>query len=373
MLSAIVIATIGGTGLGFQPVMVSALIEAGDFDANAAGYTASAEVFGIATTNLAAVILGNRFNWRALCLVGLFLMIAGGGGSLLAGTDVGTMLAARFISGLGAGLLISRGYAAAGLTRNPDRMLGYLLAASTAHVALGSMLLPSLSALWGMQAIFIAFGLMTLAGLPFVRWMPARADAVIGQYHSGSRLNERVAALLAVGLLFTGLGVLWPYLFQIGLSMGTDADEASVGLTISHIAAFGGALLAAQAGRLMSAFAMSVLAMAVTLGSILLLPVLSGGLAYALLASGFNGASNTAIVLTLGAVAAADVDGRWIAAAVALQTIGLAFGPALAARIMSEQNFLLPELLSAALIAVSCAAAIVAAYQARHRSTPART
>ncbi len=49
----------------------SALIEAGGFDASAAGYIASAQVFGIATTNLAAVILGNRFNWRALCLIGL--------------------------------------------------------------------------------------------------------------------------------------------------------------------------------------------------------------------------------------------------------------------------------------------------------------
>jgi hypothetical protein len=278
------------------------------------------------------------------------------------------MIAARLISGFGAGLLTSSGYAAAGMTRNPDRMFGYILAAATAHAALTSLLLPGLAISWGVQTIFIYFGILGLIGLPFLKWIPVSTNTQVMQLHSGSKLSERLAALLAVVLLFTGLGVLWPYLFQIGLNMGAGVDGASIGLTSSHLAAFGGALLAGYAGRLIPAFAMFLLAMAVTIGSILLLPVLSGALAYAILASGFNAGSNMAIVLALGAVAQADVNGRWIAGAVMLQTLGLAIGPALAALVMTGSDFQMPEILSVVLIAGSCIAGIFVALQARHRS-----
>jgi hypothetical protein len=369
-LSAIVIATIGYAGLGFQPVLVSSLIEAGEFSPDAAGYVASAEVFGIAAASLATALKGNQLSWRLQCFAGLMLLIAGVVASVMAGSDVPGMMAARFISGLGSGLLISRGYAAAGLSPNPDRMLGYLLAASTAHVAVGSLLLPKLIAQWGLATIFIYFGVLACTGLPFIRWIPVRSINTTELKHSGSTLTERLAALVAAALFFMGLGVLWAYLFQVGLSMGASADEAAAGLSVSQIAAFGGALVAALAGRKIPAFSMLLFAYVVTIGSVSLFPMLSGGLAYAVLAAGFNGGSNTAMVLVLGAVAEADIDGRWIAAAVASQTLGFAFGPAMAALMMSDKNFLIPEIMSVALILASCAATIIAALAVRSRRTP---
>ena len=367
VVGAIAVATIGLAGLGFQPVMVAALIGAGKFSAEAAGYAASAEVFGIAATNLATALVGKGVSWRLQSIVGIFLLICGGAASVAAEHATAPLMVARFISGLGSGVLISRGYAAAGLSRNPDRLLGYLLATSTAHVAVGSFLLPRLIPQWGLSAIFIYYGLLALVGLMFVRWMPVGVDAAVERQHSGSSLMERVSALAAAAFLFTGLGVLWAYLFQIALSMGAGADEAAVGLSISQIAAFAGALIASLAGRKVPALAMLLTALVITTGSVTMFPVLTGALAYAVLAAGFNGSSNTAMVLVLGAVAEADINGKLIAAAVTAQTLGFAFGPALAALFVKNGNFLVPEIMSATLITASGIASIVVALARRRR------
>ncbi len=364
----IALAVIGLAGLGAQPVVVSTLIEAGGYDVRTAGYVASAEVFGIALANAATTFGAARVSWRLLCGIGLALMLLGSALSLLAGAAVSHMMLARAVSGLGSGLLISRGYAAAGLTRDPDRMLGYILATSTAQTAIASYCLPILAAAWGVSVIFYYFAALAAFGVLFLKRIPVGADAAILSSHSGSSLAERVAALLAAASLFLGLGVLWAYLFQIGLTMGATTAQAAAGLTLSQVAAFVGALIAAFAVRWIPAIGLKLGSILITIASVALLQVLSGGMAYAVLASGFNGASNTTMVLALGAVAAADVDGRWIAAAVTLQTLGFAFGPAIAAQIVRSDDFHMAQSLCIALLVV-CAAATCAAFVLSRRRT----
>ena len=162
--SSITLALIGLAALGVQPVLVSMLIEVAHFSDSGAGYIASAEVFGIAATNAATTLAGHRWNWRKLCVVGLLLMIAGNLASIFSGADAGSLMLSRFASGLGSGLLISRGYAAAGLARNPGRMFGYILAVSTAQVAAASFLLPRWSATGGVNVVFQYFVVLAVIG-----------------------------------------------------------------------------------------------------------------------------------------------------------------------------------------------------------------
>jgi len=351
--SFILLATIGLASIGLQPVLVSSMIEHSGFAPGAAGYIASAEVFGIAATNLALTFMGARLSWRMLSAVGLLLILVGGAFSLFAAPVVELMMVARFISGLGSGLLISRSYAAAGLTPYADKTLGYILAASTAHVAAASFFLPLLAGRWGTAAIFLYFMLVALPGFSALQGMPRSAADGVRATRSGSRTAERFTALGAASLLFLGLGVLWPYLFQIGLDMGASPKQAAVGLTLSQIAAFVGALLAGLAGRIMPASVMCLLAVTVTAVSVLLMGQMTGSIPYSVLASGFNGASNAAMVLMLGAVALVDTDGRWMAAAVAAQTLGFAFGPAIAGVLVADGDYARAEFLSVVLLVFS--------------------
>ena len=205
--------------------------------------------------------------------------------------------------------------------RDPDRWLGYILAASTAQVAIASYCLPILAAASGISVIFHYFAALAVLGVLFLKQIPVGADVAILSSHSGSCLAERIAALVAAASLFLGLGMLWAYLCQIGLGMGATTAEAAAGLTLSQVAAFVGALIAAFAVRWIPAIGLKLGSLLITIVSIALLQFLSGGTAYAVLASGFNGASNTTMVLALGSVAAADAAGRWSAAAVTMQTL----------------------------------------------------
>lgn len=338
--------------------MVSSLIEQGAFSASTAGYIAAAEVFGVAISNAATTFTGARLSWRMLCGLGLMLMLVGTGLSV-ASDAAGLLMGARAVSGLGSGLLISRAYAAAGLTRNPDRMLGYILATSTAQIALASYFLPGLAAAHGLVVIFVYFGALTLIGFPLLRWMPVGADAAVQVLHGASTAAQRVIALTSAAFLFLGLGVLFAYLFQLGLNMGATTEQAAVGLTLSQIAAFVGALIAAFGVRWIPAIALHLGSLVITMVSIALFQFMSGGLAYAVLASGFNGASNTTMVLALGVVASLDVDGRWLAAAVTSQIVGFALGPALAAMVVSDDNYILAQYLSIAFLCISAVGTIV--------------
>jgi len=357
--SSIILALIGLAALGVQPVLVSVLIESGNFSYSSAGYIASAEVFGVAATNAATTFAGHKWNWKRLCALGLLLMLAGNLSSIISGSDTGLMMLSRFTSGLGSGLLISRGYAAAGLTRNPDKMFGYILAASTAHVATISYLLPRWTSVAGLNVIFQYLLVLAVVGCAFLRWMPVGTAARAFQKRvTQSSYAEPAFALASAGMLFLGLGILWPYLYQIGISIGIGSEAAAIGLSVSQVAAFVGALIAALGVRWVPAGSILIAGLIVTVASILLFQTAATSLGYGLLASGFNGASNTAMVLVLGAVAATDADGRLIAAAVTLQTLGFALGPALAAAVVADGNYLVAQVLSATLVLASLCAAI---------------
>lgn len=58
----------------------------------------------------------------------------------------------------------------------------------------------------------------------------------------------------------------------------------------------------------------------------------------AVLTAGFNGGNHAARVLVLGPLVEADIDGRWVVAGVALQTLGFAFGAAMAAMISGNNS-----------------------------------
>ncbi|MBT8446320.1 MAG: hypothetical protein KJO38_04170, partial [Gammaproteobacteria bacterium] len=67
--SAMLIGVVGPEVFIVQPGFVQGLVEYLGFDDKSAGYTASAEMFGIALTTVAMTFLSHRINWRH-CLYG---------------------------------------------------------------------------------------------------------------------------------------------------------------------------------------------------------------------------------------------------------------------------------------------------------------
>jgi hypothetical protein len=135
---------------------------------------------------------------------------------------------------------------------------------------------------------------------------------------------------------FLAQGVVWASLFLIGIAGGLTEQQVANGLTISQFAGIAGALGAAvTAGR----YGRPVpLAVGILLGAAMLYFLVGefSATAYLVAVSVYNLAWNFTHPYLLGAMASFDRHGRVVVYAVAMQMLGLAIGPGLAASVIEE-------------------------------------
>lgn len=337
-----------------QPGFVQGLVEYVGFDDQGAGYTASAEMFGLAATTILMTFIAHRVNWRTVMLGSLIIMFLANAMCTLT-TDLNTFVALRFIAGLGAGSLVSLSFAIVGLTSNPDRNFGLLIMWVLTYGALVLWAMPTAYAFAGMSGALWFFAIFPLCAVPCIKHLPKTGESHAQVEEDAVNLTSgmKTLALFAMLAYFLAQGVVWAYLFLIGLSGGLGEQAVANGLTLSQFAGIAGAMLAAiMAHR----FGRSLPLTVGILGGALCLYFLVGSfefLVYATAVCVYNFAWNLTHPFLLGAMASFDRRGRVVVYAVAMQMVGLAIGPGLAASVISEGNYVNVNWLGAGLFVVS--------------------
>jgi len=339
-----------------QPGFVQGLVEYVGFDVQGAGYTASAEMFGLAATTILMTFIAHRVNWRTVILGSLIVMFLANVLCTLT-TDLNTFVALRFIAGLGAGSLVSLSFAIVGLTSNPDRNFGLLIMWVLTYGAIVLWALPSAYTFAGMGGALWFFAIFPLLAVPFIKHLPANGESVAQVEEDAVNLTPamKTMALFAMLAYFVAQGVVWAYLFLIGLSGGLSVQEVANGLTLSQFAGIAGALLAAV---MSNRFGRSLPLIVGILGGALCLYFLVGRyefLVFALAVGIYNFAWNMTHPFLLAAMASFDRRGRVVVYAVAMQMVGLAIGPGLAASMISEGDYINVNWLGAGLFVTSLA------------------
>ena len=339
-----------------QPGFVQGLVEYVGFDVQGAGYTASAEMFGLAATTILMTFIAHRVNWRTVILGSLIVMFLANVLCTLT-TDLNTFVALRFIAGLGAGSLVSLSFAIVGLTSNPDRNFGLLIMWVLTYGAIVLWAMPSAYAFAGMGGALWFFAIFPLLAVPFIKHLPANGESVAQVEEDAVNLTPamKTMALIAMLAYFVAQGVVWAYLFLIGLSGGLSVQEVANGLTLSQFAGIAGALLAAV---MSNRFGRSLPLTVGILGGALCLYFLVGRyefLVFALVVGIYNFAWNMTHPFLLAAMASFDRRGRVVVYAVAMQMVGLAIGPGLAASMISEGDYINVNWLGAGLFVTSLA------------------
>lgn len=352
--AAILMGVIGPEVFIVQPGFVQGLVGYLGFTDQQAGFVASAEMFGIATTTILLTFAAHRTNWRRVFTWSLLVMFVANALSVFV-ADLQLFTALRFAAGFGAGGLVSLSFAAIGLTSNPDRNFGYLIMWVLIYGAIGLLLMPSGYAAFGLDGVLWFFALFPLVGLPFVRYLPETGENAVATDEDAVTLSLplRSMALLAMLAYFLAQGVVWAYLFLIGLAGGLSEQQVANGLTISQFAGIAGALLAAMLG---SRYGRSLPLTLGILAGALCLYFLVGTfsfLAFAAAVVVYNFAWNASHPFLLAAMASFDRRGRVVVYAVAMQMIGLAFGPGLAATVIEEGDYVNANVLGAALFVLS--------------------
>ena len=337
-----------------QPGFVQGLVEHIGFDDQGAGYTASAEMFGLALTTILMTFTAHRMNWRIVIFWSLIVMFVANG-LCTAAPDLNTFIGLRFVAGLGAGSLVSLSFAAIGLTRNPDRNFGLLIMWVLTYGAVVLWLMPSAYALAGMNGALWFFALFPLVAIPFIRFLPVTGENAVQVESDAVNLTGgmKAMALFAMLAFFTAQGVVWAYLFLIGTAGGLSEQEVANGLTLSQFAGIAGAFLAAVVAN---RFGRSLPLTIGILGGALCLYFLVGRfefLIFALAVGVYNFAWNLTHPFLLAAMASFDRRGRVVVYAVAMQMIGLAIGPGLAASVISQGQYINVNRLGAGLFVMS--------------------
>ena len=337
-----------------QPGFVQGLVVYLGFSDQGAGYVASAEMFGLAATTILMTFTSRYANWRKVVFWSVIIMF-GANALCTVTSDLNVFVALRFVAGLGAGSLVSLSFAAVGLTKNPDRNFGFFIMWILIYGAIVLWAMPTVYEFAGMSGMLWFFAVFPLLALAVLHHLPVSGEAANQVDAAAIDVGSKMKGLALVAMLayFTAQGVVWAYLFLIGTGGGLSEQAVATGLMLSQFAGIGGALLAAliapKVGRSLP------LAVGI-LGGALCLYFLIGTIEYlifALAVGAYNFFWNLTHPFLMGAMASFDRRGRVVVYAVAMQMIGLAIGPGLAASVISEGSYGNVNRLGATLFVIS--------------------
>jgi hypothetical protein len=193
----------------------------------------------------------------------------------------------------------------------------------------------------GMQGVIVFFAVFAVSGWPCLKHMPDSGAEHLQVEEDAVDLSSgfRAVAILAMFTYFFAQGVMWAYLFLIGLNGGVGEQAVANGLMLSQFLGIAGAFVAATAahryGRIGPLFIGIV-------GGAAVLVFLFGSftaLVYAATVCVYNFAWNMTHPYLLASMASFDKQGRVVVYAVAAQMLGLAVGPAFAASLLGDGDY----------------------------------
>ncbi len=334
------IGVVGASVFIVQPGFVQGLVSHFGLTEAEAGYTAAAEMSGLALSTIALTMLSHKMNWHRMLYIGILLMTLGNLGSPFA-IDFEAMMGVRFLTGIGSGILVSLSFGAIGLTTRVDRNFGIYISAVLTYGALGLLVMPAIFQGLGIIGLFLILALIALIALPFVQYMPTHAEEPSVDEASAVDLpaSFKVMALAAMFVYFLAQGTVWAYLFMIGLAGGLFEQEVANALMLSQFAGIAGALTATFCG---DRFGRIIPLSAGILAGLLSLTVLHGSMSFLVYAAGvsiFNYTWNAVHPYLMASMAGFDRRGRMVIHAVAFQVLGLAFGPSIAAKVIGTYDY----------------------------------
>lgn len=350
----------GATVLVLLPIIVGAMADNLSISAKQLGFLAAADMLGAALGTLIIAPKVHRVNWRIVAVVSILIMVIGNMLSTVFEAFFALLLI-RLFTGTGQGVAMGTGCAAMAHTRDPDKLIAIYIVIALLFGAAGLYILPFILDGGNLNAVFISLAIIAALSLICVFWIPVNA-------HGGQSIHESNAvgcqgdtvrpmfkglAVLAVLIYFMAQGTIWAYVERMGVAAAISLQDIGAALGVcSLFGAAGGAtaiMLGSHYGRLLPLLISAVL-------SIIGLSILLGDfqfMAYTLAVSLFNFGWNFTYPYQLAAIGFVDSSARLVALSVAMQTLGLAVGPAFVGFFISNNDYAIANWLSGAWILIS--------------------
>lgn len=337
------LSTAGIFYVNILPALVDGLITALGFTNQQAGSVASANLYGAALGALLIVFLIRRMNWQLMALLFLAGLISIDIASMYV-TQPGTMITLRFFDGFVGGMLVGTGFSVIARTEGPDRTFGVLLFVQFGLGGLGVMTLPGLVDQFGTKVLFltlIAFSTVTVLMLPFLPAYEVDEAALAKRkiQHGKIQALPLVLTLIAIFLFQAANNALYAYIIGLGEFFGQQGAMITTTLGVAAWLGLAGAGLVVVISDRFGYVRSLMSGMIVTI---------MGTWAFLHSDSGWIWiTANCLIGITwaftisylLGLASRFDVSGQMAAMGGFASKMGLASGPALAAFLLGEDNY----------------------------------
>ncbi|MEY2907874.1 MAG: hypothetical protein RLZZ602_397, partial [Pseudomonadota bacterium] len=332
---------VGPAAIILMPLIVGGLVDSYGFSEQQAGAIATAEGIGLVLGLLTAAFWVRSVNWRIALLAGLAVYAALNFGSSLIEGYTG-ILALRFLSGFVGGGVFAIIVAALGDNREPDRAFGIAQAVQGLVMGLLFAGAPILMAASGINTLFYLMAGLAVVTMVFLPRFPRR-----GVSNYGTEFPEKVdpsSGPVPIAMYFGLFGGFvyylavfgfWGFIERMGMQAGLEDSTVGYALGISQLAAIFGALLAAGAAQRYGRFLPLLIAL---LGQLWVLWVLVGQFSswsFYVGACAYQGLYVMATSYQLGVIAQLDSKGKFIVVMTALQGLGAALGPSIAAALIN--------------------------------------
>jgi len=328
---------IASTGIFVVPFTIAALIGAGAFDEQSAGFLISMEALAASLTTIALSAWTGQRSRRRTALFGACLAIAGNSVALIS-LAMPWLAVARLAVGVGVGIVVAETAAVVARGRDRERLISGLTIAAVLNGSIWIFAIPYAPDVLGYRAPYLAMLLTCFVGVALLMRLPSpalRRIVATAQTQSVSRGGNPIAfaVLPAIFLTQLGQGSFWTFVAIYGSNAGLT-DEAiggflSLATLLLLVGVVGTAAAGTRLGRFGPLFALTVINMI----SIVAITFASDPTVY-VAANIVQAVSNlSSLVYQLGLAAAVDRTGRLFAAANGLVGLGNGLGSAVAGTI----------------------------------------
>ena len=329
---------------GLNPIIATAYVDYLNFSEAQAGYVLAADMSGFTIGTLLISTRIHIWNRRMIAVTGLIILLLG---NLICVTlsSFDVLLIARLFIGLGSGGVASAMAASLAASGSPDRYFGFYTILTLSTCAILMLLTSGLMIMFGIKGLFYLLAAMTLPAFCLVRNFPEFAGTSDDGRHSASAswrdmpLNIVIIVSVATLVYYIGTGGVWPYISQVGKAQGFTNEEIGKLLAMAQLFGIAGAMvpivLGSRLGRALP-IAFSLLA---SMSCLIVLLTLGGKPVYALVVQLYMFVWLLFFPYLMGIVSELDPLGRLAGVSYALQSVGFAVGPALAALLITGGGY----------------------------------
>jgi MFS family permease len=204
------------------PVISTAWVTLLGFTEVEVGRVAGADLGGLSAGAIFTSLIIAKTNRRILVLIGIAIAVLANGLCIYY-VDYDAVLWLRLLAGFGSGIYTATAVAALGARAKPAKAYNMMLFAFAFSQALEMQVLPKLS----MDGIYIVFIACFLLTIPFINWIPKRAENAAKPIKTASSASPEAAAhaepatvpaylpwlcLTAIFITYINIGAYWTYI-----------------------------------------------------------------------------------------------------------------------------------------------------------------